>query len=105
VPLRGVEPMPWRPADEPIAPGDRITAVGVTPGLGAVQVGGTVAAAGSSAVISDVPTLELLAGGPVVDGQGRVVAVGSSRYSPFGSDPVAIPVRLLCDELLARCPD
>lgn len=103
--LRGVEPMPWRPADEPIAAGDRITAVGVTPGLGAVQVGGTVAAAGGTGVISDVPDLELLAGGPVVDGQGRVVAVGSSRYTPFGNDPVAIPVRLLCDELLARCPD
>lgn len=105
VPLSGVEPMPWRPATEPTAVGDRVTAVGVTPGLGAVRVGGTVAAAEGSGLVTDLPSLELLAGGPVVDAQGRVVAVGSTRYSPFGSDPVAIPVRLLCEELLARCPD
>jgi S1-C subfamily serine protease len=105
VPLRGIEPMPWRPADEPVGAGDRITAVGVTPGLAAIRVGGTVAAADANALISDLPALELLAGGPVVDAQGRVVAVGSSRYSPFGNDPVAVPVRLLCEDLLARCPD
>lgn len=105
VPLRGVEPLPWRPADEPLAPGDRVTGVGVTPGLGAVRVGGTVAAVEAPALVTDLPSLGLLAGGPVVDGQGRVVAVGSTRYAPFGADPLAIPVRLLCDEILARCPE
>lgn len=105
VPLRGVEPLPWRPAGEELTAGDRVTGVGVTPGLGAVRVGGTVAAADPLGLITDLPPLQLLAGGPVVDGRGQVVAVGSTAYSPFGADPVAIPIRLLCDELLARCPD
>jgi S1-C subfamily serine protease len=104
-PIGGLEPLPWRPADEPLSPGDRITGVGLTPDLGPVRVGGAVAIAGSVGVVTDLPALELLAGGPVVDGQGRVVAVGSTTYSPFGSDPVAIPIRLLCGDLLARCPD
>lgn len=105
VPLRGVDPLPWRPADEPVAVGDRVAAVGVTPSLGAVRVGGTVAAVEAPALLSDLPPLELLAGGPVVDGQGRVVALGSTSYSPFGGDPAAVPIRLLCDEILARCPE
>jgi S1-C subfamily serine protease len=104
-PIGGLEPLPWRPADEPLSPGDRITGVGLTPDLGPVRVGGAVAIAGSVGVVTDLPAMELLAGGPLVDGQGRVVAVGSTTYSPFGSDPVAIPIRLLCGDLLARCPD
>jgi S1-C subfamily serine protease len=104
-PIAGIDPMEWRPADEPLEPGDRITGIGLTPDLGAVRVGGTVAIAGSVGVVTDLPALDLLAGGPVVDSQGRVVAVGSTTYSPFSSDPVAIPVRLLCGDLLARCPD
>ncbi len=105
VPLTGFEPLPWRPADEPIAAGDRVVAVGLTPGLGAVRVGGIVAAADGTGVITDLPVLDLLEGGPVVDGRGRVIGVASARYAPFSADPVVVPIRALCDELLARCPD
>jgi hypothetical protein len=105
VPLRGVEPLPWRPAGEELTAGARVTGVGVTPALGAVRVGGTVAANDPLGLVTDLPPLHLLTGGPVVDGRGQVVAVGSTAYSPFGADPVAIPIRLLCEELLARCPN
>ncbi|MEX0834936.1 MAG: serine protease [Nitriliruptor sp.] len=105
VPLTGFEPLPWRPADEPTVPGDRVVAVGLTPGLGAVRIGGTVAAADATGVVTDLPALDLLAGGPVLDGRGRVIGVASSRYTPFSADPVVVPIRSLCDELLARCPD
>ncbi|MEX1178640.1 MAG: serine protease [Nitriliruptor sp.] len=103
-PVAGLDPLPWRPAEEAIGPGDRVTAVGLTPGLGAVRVGAVVAAADGTGVITDLPTLELLAGGPVVDARGRVVGVASTRYSPFSGDPVVVPIRALCDELLASCP-
>lgn len=101
----GLAPLAWRPADRPLQAGDRIVAVGVTPTLAAVQVGGTVAAVTEPGLVSDVPALELLAGGPVVDADGEVVAMSSRRAAPFGDDPVAVPIRALCGELLARCPD
>jgi S1-C subfamily serine protease len=105
VPLRGIEPLPWRPADQALTDGERIVAIGLTPSLGPVRVGGTVAAADDAGLVTDIPPLELLGGGPIVDAEGRVVAVGSARLSPFGTDPVAVPIRRLCGDLLARCPD
>lgn len=105
VPLRGIEPLEWRPADQELSDGERIVAIGLTPSLGPVRVGGTVAAVDGAGLVTDIPPLELLSGGPIVDSDGRVVAVGSARLSPFGTDPVAVPIRRLCGDLLARCPD
>ncbi|MTV26991.1 trypsin-like peptidase domain-containing protein [Nitriliruptoraceae bacterium ZYF776] len=103
-PLGEVTPLPWRPADAPLSGGERVVAVGLTPALGPVRVGGTVAASEAAGLVTDVPALELLAGGPVVDAEGRVVGVGSVAYRPFGGDPVAVPIRQLCERLLSRCP-
>ena len=102
--LRGVEPLSWRPEDEPLAAGDRVIAVGATPGLAPVRVAGDVGAVDGRALVTDLPALELLAGGPVVDGEGRVVGVASARYRPFGPDPLVVPVRRLCDRMLSTCP-
>lgn len=99
-----VAPLPWRVADRSLDPGDRLIAVGVTPQLAPVQVAGTVAASTAAALVTDLPTLALTAGGPVVDGDGEVVGVASRRATLQG-DPVVVPIRRLCDGLLASCPD
>lgn len=100
-----IAPLPWRPEDRPLGAGDRVVAVGVTPTLEPVRVGGSVGAVTEQGLITDLPSLELLAGGPVVDADGQVVAMTSRRAAPFGQDPVAVPIRQLCGDLLATCPD
>jgi hypothetical protein len=46
-----------------------------------------------------------LRGGPVVDGNGQVVAVISHDYEPFGrgAGTAFIPVDLLCERMLRNC--
>jgi S1-C subfamily serine protease len=103
--ISNVEPLPWRPEDEPVGPGDRVIAVGATPGLAPVRVAGDVGSADDVAIVTDLPDLELVSGGPVVDIEGRVVGVSSQGYRPFGGDPLVVPVRRLCDRMLSSCPD
>jgi hypothetical protein len=102
--IGNVEPLPWRPEDEPLGPGDRVVAVGATPQLEVVRVAGEVAAAEEAGIVSDIPPLEVVSGGPVVDVEGRVVGIASQGYTPFGSDPLVVPVRRLCDRMLSTCP-
>jgi S1-C subfamily serine protease len=101
--LGAFEPLEWRPADEPIEVGDRIVGLGLTSQLELVRVGGELASAGN-AFLSDLPALATLAGGPVVDHDGRVVGISSLELGGFRGDPVIVPVRALCDRLLASCP-
>jgi S1-C subfamily serine protease len=101
--LGAFEPLEWRPGDEPIEVGDRIVGLGLTPQLDLVRVGGELASAGN-AFLSDLPALATLAGGPVVDHEGRVVGISSLELGGFRGDPVIVPVRALCDRLLASCP-
>lgn len=103
--VRGLEPLPWRAEDRPLGAGDRVVAVGLTPQLAPVRVGGTVAATFRSALVTDVPPLTLLEGGPVVDADGQVVGLVSPGLAALGGDPAAVPIRRLCDELLAACPE
>jgi S1-C subfamily serine protease len=103
--VTNVEPLPWRPEDQPLGPGDRVIAVGATPGLAPVRVAGDVGSADDVAIVTDLPDLELVSGGPVVDIEGRVVGVSSQGYRPFGQDPLVVPVRRLCDRMLSSCPD
>jgi hypothetical protein len=103
--IGNVDPLPWRPEDTPLEPGDRVIAVGATPQLQPVRVAGDVGAVSDTAIVTDLPVLEMVAGGPVVDIEGRVVGVASTGYSPFGQDPLVVPVRRLCDRMLNSCPD
>jgi hypothetical protein len=102
--LGAVEPLEWRPADEQVAPGDRIVGVGMSPQLGAVRVGGELASTDAAGLLSDLPQLAALEGGPVVDADGRVVGVRSPRLRGVGGDAAIVPIRTLCDRLLAACP-
>lgn len=95
---------PWRPPEEVVPLGDGVFAVGVAGSDTAAAVEGTVAGTGPRALVADLPLNGFLSGAPVVDGAGRVVAVASLDYAPFGQVQgelrYAVPIRLLCERLL-----
>lgn len=100
---------PWRPAAEPLDVGDRLTAIGLTPQLEEVQVDGTVGQADAEAIVASLPDIDFLRGAPIVDREGRIVAIYTPGYRPFGAaggDRQAIaPVALLCERMLDGCAD
>jgi S1-C subfamily serine protease len=102
--LGAIEPLGWRPADAPLAAGDRIVGIGLTPQLAVVRLGGSLASADGNVWVSDLPALAALDGGPIVDAEGQVVGVRSPRAPGSGGDPAIVPVRTLCERLLRSCP-
>ena len=103
--IGNVEPLPWREQNDALAPGDRLIAVGATPDLEPVRVGAEIAAISGRAVVTSLPSLQFVDGGPVVDVDGRVVGVATASHAALGGDPVVVPIHRLCDQLLSTCPD
>jgi S1-C subfamily serine protease len=103
--IGNVDPLPWREQNDALEPGDRLIAVGATPGLEPVRVGSEVAAVSGRALVTSLPALQLLSGGPVVDVDGRVVGIAIASHAALGGDPVVVPIHRLCDELLSTCPE
>ncbi|MDX1621630.1 MAG: serine protease, partial [Nitriliruptorales bacterium] len=97
----------WRPADEELAVGARLVVAGVTPDLQGIQLAAELGFVDVDAIVTDLPAIGLLAGAPLVDDQGHVVAVYSTTYAPFGvpAGPggSAVPARLLCERMLRNC--
>lgn len=97
---------PWRPVDEDLGVGAVIHLAGIAgPDLGTVA-SGRVAGFSADALVTSVPVNSFVAGGPYLDSEGRVVAVASLGFAPFGPFEgglrYGVPVRRLCDQLL-RC--
>lgn len=104
VPLVDVPVMPWRPVASPVGQGDVIVLAAVTPDLGGVQLPGRVGAVTDTAVVSDLPVDPVYDGAPLVDADGRVVAVQSSAARPFGPGSTgAVRAGQLCVELVSGC--
>lgn len=103
--IRNVEPLPWREQGQGLNPGDRVVAVGTTPDLDVVRVGTELAGVSARALVTSLPPLGLIDGGPVVDVDGAVVGVALEHHAGLGGDPVVVPIRRLCDDLLRTCPD
>jgi hypothetical protein len=106
----GELPVPkWRPRTENLNPGDRITVAGLVPDRRPVQVDGAVALADLTSVVASLAAPEFLRGAPVVDRTGRVVAVFTPGYRPFGAaagDGQALaPVGLLCESMIRGCEE
>lgn len=103
----GPLPVPqWRPGNEEVRRGDVVYAAGIAgPGTPAV-VQGIVAGVSNQAVVPDLNANSFLAGGPLLDGSGRVIAVTSMEYRPFGpadgSLRYSVPIRAICRRLV-RC--
>ncbi len=95
----------WRPREDEVTAGARLFAVGVTPTGTMTQLGTSVGGGDAAALLLDTALPDVVRGGPIVDGGGRVVAVGSTAYQPYGAGGTAnpaVPVRLLCESLI-RC--
>lgn len=94
----------WRPVQDPVSPGDAVYAAGIAGPDTPAVLQGRVAGSSALAVVPDVPVNSFLAGGPLVDGAGRVVAVTSLEYAPFGAVDgtlvYAPPIRLSCEVLI-----
>lgn len=95
----------WRPPDEDLNRGDRLFLAGIAgPGAAAI-LPGAVGSVAPQAVVPSMPVNDFLAGGPLLDSVGRVVAIASLNYSPFGraaSEQLAyaVPIRAVCRELI-----
>ncbi|HVM15409.1 MAG TPA: trypsin-like peptidase domain-containing protein, partial [Egibacteraceae bacterium] len=95
----------WRPADEELGRGDRLYLAGIAgPGAEAV-LQGSVGSVAPQAIVPSIPVNDFLAGGPLLDGVGRVVGIASLNYMPFGpaaNEQLAygVPIRAVCRELV-----
>lgn len=97
----------WRPRTEPVRIGDRLTVAGLTPKGQPVTVDGTVVLADVEAIVAAAPAIDFLRGAPVLDRTGRVFAVYTPGYRPFGAaagDGQAFaPIGLYCERMLTGC--
>lgn len=98
----------WRSSAQQASAGEEVVAVGVTPGLNTVQQGGTVSYATGDVTVVELARVSFLVGGPVVDGQGRVIGVFTPGYRSFGAGDTGqrqgiVPLHLLCERIMKNC--
>lgn len=96
----------WRPQAEEVSVGDRLFAVALAPTGTTTEIATTIAAVEPRGLLTDLLTPAFALGGPLVDFDGRIVALVTQAYRPFGGDTpdgqVALPIGVLCEQLL-RC--
>ncbi len=94
----------WRPADEGVRRGDALYAIGIAGPETPAVLEGRVAGSSALAVVPNLPMNDFMAGGPLVDGAGRVVAISSQHYAPFGESEGSLvyapPIRAVCEVLI-----
>lgn len=101
----GTLPVPeWRPSDESLELGDPVWLAGVAgPDTGSL-VEGRVSGVSGEALVTTVPVNRFLAGGPLLDRDGRVVGVAATDYQPFGPSEGAVtyslPIRQVCESVV-----
>lgn len=97
--------LPWRPADAAVTRGDGLWLAGVAGTDTAAVYAGRVAGVSAQAVLPDLGLNAFLSGGPLLDAEGRVVAISSLDHAPFGKVAgdltYAVPIRVLCERLIA----
>jgi S1-C subfamily serine protease len=95
-----------RAPSEP-APGTQVWAAGTSPGAsGAAAVPGRLIDVAPDGFLTDIDLPAHLAGGPLVNREGRVLGITSLRYVPQGfgfAKGWVIPFRMACARVL-RCP-
>lgn len=88
--------------------GQRVFALSGFGGQGASAAPGILIDQSSIGLQHTAPVGTLYAGGPLLDGEGRVLGMASAGYSPLGVDPGVVPqapdVAALCAEIL-RCAE
>jgi S1-C subfamily serine protease len=110
--IQPIEPLPLAdPMTQAGALGGRVFAMSGLGGQGATASPGVLVDRSSSGLQHTAPVGTFFVGGPIVDGQGRVLGMASLAYAPLGIEPgvvgqspdvVAICSRLLvCDDTTA----
>jgi S1-C subfamily serine protease len=86
--------------------GDQVFGVSGFGGSGAAILEGRIADVSSDGIQHSTPITGLFRGGPILNTDGRVVAVASRNYSPLGipTEGFAAPVQNACNQVL-RCSD
>ncbi|HUG85574.1 MAG TPA: S1C family serine protease [Euzebya sp.] len=107
--LGGIAPLPWRPADQPVAIGTSARVQGVGGPDTVAVVPALLVGVGQQAVLVDVALTDYLRGAPLLDAQGRVIAVLTQGYQPYGQVGGQLvylpPVRAVCLVLVQCAPD
>lgn len=108
VPKPGLPALPWVPTGEQPGLGDRLFALSGLGSGGSSVTQGSVADISADGLQHDTPVGPQSQGGPLLDSEGRVVAVASRRYSPVGFSTDAVwfapLIRMSCEKVL-RCPN
>lgn len=107
LPRGGLTALPPAPTSPPPEPGQRLFVVSGLGAAGASVTEGSVTDVSASGLLLDADIGPPFQGGPVVDQQGQVIAVGSRSYSPLGfsgGPPWFVPyVQAACNKVL-DCP-
>ena len=98
----------WDTNDPPVSIGDRVFVISGLGTAGGSISQGFVAGVSAEGVQHDAPVGAAFQGGPLLNSDGEVLAVGSRSYSPLGFNPQAVffgvPIRSSCAQVI-RCPD
>jgi len=108
LPKGGVPKLDIAPKNPPLTIGERVFAVSGLGGAGASASSGLVADVSSAGIQHDAAIGPAFQGGPIVNSDGKVVAIASRAYAPlnFGTDSVffGVPTDALCEKVL-KCPN
>jgi len=108
LPRGGVPTLEFAPADPPLRIGERLFALSGLGTTGAAITQGFVGDVSADGVQHDAAIGPSFQGGPLLNSDGKVVAVASRAYAPLGfsTDGVffGVPIHAACDKVL-RCPD
>jgi S1-C subfamily serine protease len=98
----------WAEGSPPAVIGDRVFVVSGLGAAGGAISQGFVSDVSGNGIQHDSPIGAAFQGGPLINSQGRVLAVSSRRYSPLGFTPedvfFAVPIRDACSDVI-KCPE
>jgi S1-C subfamily serine protease len=108
VDVGGLEPLEWATGDAAAVTGERVYPVSGVGGNGVTLSAGLVLDQTDAGIQHDASVGHAWQGGPIVDQDGKVIAVASLAYQPLGFDPgdvhFAAPVGAAC-EVVLDCGD
>ena len=97
----------WRQRSERVAVGERLWLVGITPTRVQAQLELTTGYVTDTEMLADIGRKDQFRGAPIVDRTGRITAIYTPDYRPFGDEAgegqAILPVHVLCERLIQGC--
>ncbi|HVF33366.1 MAG TPA: serine protease [Acidimicrobiales bacterium] len=104
----GIKKLEFAGSEPVLKTGERIFAVSGLGASGGAVSQGFVADVSSAGIQHDAAIGSAFQGGPLLNSEGKVLALASRAYAPlgFGTDAVffGVPIRIACEKVL-KCPD